>query len=191
MISVFIKKLSLYFLICFGIVTFILLKFGQDVDPFYVKFTTPKVNSMIIGDSRSLQGLNPSVFNEKLKKEDYSLPMFNFSFTTDQARIGPLYRKSILRKLNKNSDKGLFIIALDGIMMASDIKKDNMNGEFWENNQPPHNMFFVDKNPNYEYFIKNLSYFDFRRIFKKKYTTHKDGFQTLKYDSNKKQMLKI
>ncbi len=169
-------KLGLFFIICLAIVTFTLVKYGGNVDYFYEKFTTPKAKSMIIGDSRSLQGIQPSVVNDYFKDSDREMPMFNYSFTIAQAIIGPLYNQSILKKIDKTTKKGVFIISVTPEMLTSHKGYDNEKGEFREKGQPPHNMYFDDVNPNYEYFVRNLSFFHFKGAFGKNSTLHKDGW---------------
>ncbi|WP_108244225.1 hypothetical protein [Muricauda brasiliensis] len=169
-------KTLIFLLACFAVITLVLLKYGGYVDYFYVKFTTPKAKSMIIGDSRSMQGIQPSVVNEALSSKDYSLPVFNYSFTIAQASMGPLYNESILKKLDTSSSNGLFIISVTPWMFGSDKNNDNAKGEFREENSPPHNMHYVDVNPNYEYLLKNLQYFHFRTIFRQSAEMHKDGW---------------
>jgi hypothetical protein len=48
-------------------------------DDYYLKFSTPKQGSMILGTSRAKQGLIPSVLSEAIEGGDVKL--FNFSFT--------------------------------------------------------------------------------------------------------------
>lgn len=170
-------KTSTFLLACFAVVTFVLLKYGGYVDYFYVKFTTPKAKSLVIGDSRSMQGIQPSVMNEMLPDEAYALPVFNYSFTIAQASMGPLYNKSIFKKLDMGSaNNGLFVISVTPWMFGSDKDNDNSKGEFREENSPPHNMYFVDMNPNYEYLLKNLQYFHFRTMFRQSAEMHEDGW---------------
>ncbi|WP_438712214.1 hypothetical protein ACSTS3_07270 [Aquimarina muelleri] len=169
-----ILKLSLFFAICLTITTFVLIKYGGNIDYFYQKFTTPQATSMIIGDSRSMQGMQPEVINERLKELNYELPIFNYSFTIAEAPIGPLYNKSIDSKLDKNSKNGVFIISLTPWMFGSD--KDNSIGEYREADRPPHNMKFVNTNPNYEYLFRNLKYFHFKSAFRRTSTMHKNGW---------------
>lgn len=190
MVFKFIKKLALYLLICLGIVTLILETKGHHIDAFYEKFTTPKVNSMIIGDSRGFQDLMPSIINNALPASTYALPIYNYAFTIDQAHIGPHYTKSILRKLTQQKTNGLFLISLTPMMLSSDIKNNNENLEFIEDGAPPHNMYFVNTKPNYEYFIKNIDYFEFKAMFKKEYTVHEDGWMEINHISDDKQRLK-
>ncbi|WP_128755183.1 hypothetical protein [Aquimarina sediminis] len=169
-------KLGLFFMCCLGITTFVLVKYGGNVDYFYQKFTTPKATSMIIGDSRSMQGIQPRVINERFKELEYQLPIFNYSLTIAETPIGPLYNKSIEKKLDQTSQNGVFIISVTPWMFGSDKNNDNDKGEFREAGRPPHNMRFVNTNPNYEYLFKNLTYFHFKALFRKTSTMHKDGW---------------
>ncbi len=172
----FILKLSLFSAICLGIVTFVLMNYGGNIDYFYEKFTIPKTKSMIVGDSRSFQGIQPAVINEYFKDTEYNAPMLNYSFTIAQAIIGPLYNESIYKKLDESADNGIFIISVTPEMLTVHEGYDNAAGEFREEGQPPHNMNFVNTNPNYEYLIKNLSFFHFRAMFRQKSKVHKDGW---------------
>ncbi|PIA77531.1 hypothetical protein BFR04_08815 [Gaetbulibacter sp. 4G1] len=170
-------KLSIFFIICLGIITTILINYGGHVDYFYEKFTTPKTKSMIIGDSRSFQGIQPKVINQYFQnKKPYELPILNYSFTVTQAVSGPLYNKSILKKIDTTATNGLFIISITPDFFTSKEGNRNELGEFREANQPPHNMNLVDVSPNYEYLLKNTSYLHFKALFRKKSKTHKDGW---------------
>ncbi|WP_271766968.1 hypothetical protein [Aquimarina algiphila] len=169
-------KLCLFFICCLAITTFVLVQYGGNVDYFYQKFTTPKAVSMVIGDSRSMQGIQPRVINERLKELEYELPIFNYSLTIAETPIGPLYNKSIEKKLDETSKNGVFIISVTPWMFGSDKNNDHSKGEFREAGRPPHNMSFVNVNPNYEYLFKNLTYFHFKALFRKTSTMHKDGW---------------
>ncbi|WP_303317693.1 hypothetical protein Q4Q34_17410 [Flavivirga abyssicola] len=170
-------KLGLFSMICLAILTYILMNYGGNVDYFYEKFTTPKVKSMIIGDSRSFQGVQPSIINQYFhNSKKYGLPILNYSFTGSQAISGPLYTESILKKLDKKTTNGLFIISITPDFLTSKVGFRNDLGEFREANQPPHNMDIVDVNPNYEYLLKNIAYFHFKALFRKNSKTHKDGW---------------
>lgn len=172
----FILKSFIFFFIVIAIVSIILLKYGGYVDYFYEKFTTAKASSMIIGDSRALQGIQPHIIDGNLVNSDFDLPVLNYSFTIAQSHIGPLYSKSILKKLNKNTKNGLFILAVNPWMLGSKKENDNYKGEFKEVGQPPHNMENVSMNPNFEYFIKNLNFFHFKGIFRQSSKLHKNGW---------------
>jgi len=177
----FLLKASLYIFICFSITSVILIFYGGSIDYFYEKFTTPKAKSMIIGGSRSMQGLQPKILNKELKGLGLELPFFNYSFTVSQAPIGELYNNSIIKKLDHTTKNGVYIISITPWMLANEIAEDGKEEIFREINQPPHNMTNVSMNPNYEYLLKNLSYFHFRGVFKQNSTMHKDGWLEQKY----------
>ena len=172
----FILKCFAFFIIVLIIISTILIKYGCYIDFFYNKFTTPKAKSLIIGDSRGLQGLQPKIINKELVANTFELPISNYSFTIAQAHIGELYRKSILRKLDSTSKNGLFILSLSPWMLGSKNNNNNLKGEFKESGAPPHNMKNVSSNPNFEYLFKNLHYFNFKGVFRKNSGLHKDGW---------------
>ena len=170
-----IKSLS-FLIVIILLISLFLYNYGGYVDYFYNKFTTPKAASIIIGDSRALQGIQPQIINDVLKNEEFELPMFNYSFTIAQSLIGPIYRKSILKKIDSNTRNGLFIISINPWMLGSKKENNNYKGEFKEAGTPPHNMSIVSMNPNFEYLLKNYNYFHFKAVFKKKSYLHKDGW---------------
>ncbi|SFF60275.1 hypothetical protein SAMN04488033_101331 [Salegentibacter agarivorans] len=173
----FLKKAILFFLLVLAIYTFILVFFGGYVDYFYNKFTTPKQSSLIIGDSRSLQGIQPSILNECLSFKKNETQFFNYSFTISQATYGPLYTKSIFKKLDTTTvNKGVYILNVNPWMLARRPGDDFKNSKFIEENVPPHNMDFVNMNPNYEYLIRNYKYFHFRSLIRRTSKLHKDGW---------------
>ena len=82
-------------------------------DPFYVRFTTPKQKSMILGTSRAAQGIIPKVLNLKLVGEKFEGEIFNYGFTIIQSPYGKVYYHAIDEKLDKRTKNGLFILAVD------------------------------------------------------------------------------
>ncbi|WP_136481123.1 hypothetical protein [Cognatitamlana onchidii] len=172
----FLLKSLLFFILVTSITTIILITCGGYVDYFYEKFTTPKSSSFILGDSRSMQGIQPRVIDDYFKQDTYELPMTNYSFTISQIAYGPSYAESIRRKLDLNTKNGLFIITVNPWVLSSRPGFDETKGEFFEENMPPHNMTFVDHNPNFEYLLKNFNYFHFKAIIRRSSKMHKDGW---------------
>jgi len=178
----FILKSITFAIIAIIIVSFILIKYGAYADYFYNKFTTPKAKSMILGDSRSFQGIQPKIINAFFDDNQYDLPMFNYSFTIAQISYNELYLQSIKRKIDKTTKNGLFILSVHPWVLS--------NKNTTDINVPPHNMNNVTSNPNYEYFIKNLNYFHFKSIFRQNSKLHKDGWlEERNIPSNKKILL--
>lgn len=155
--------------------SFILMQYGGFVDYFYQKFTVPKQTSMILGDSRSLQGIQPQIINQELKYSDYNLPMFNYSFTIAQINYGKPYTESIRKKL-KPSKNGLFILSVNPWLFTEREGDDLKNGIYSERDVPPNNMHFVNTNPNFEYLVRNFHYFFFKAAIRKKAQVHKNGW---------------
>ena len=154
----------------------VLVRAGGYVDHFYEKFTTPKHRSLILGDSRSFQGIQPAIIDDYFRKTGYELPMLNYSFTIAQISYGPAYLKSIQNKLDSGARNGLFILTLNPWVLAQREGDDFTKGVFWETDKPPHNMNNVSMSPNFEYLIRNYGYFHFRTIFRRTAKLHKDGW---------------
>ena len=171
----FLTKAILFFILTMVGLAFLLLKYGYFVDYFYEKFTTPKQTSLILGDSRSMQGIQPRIINQELKNDGYHLPMFNYSFTIAQINYGKPYTESIKKKL-QSSNNGLFIISVHPWLLTEREGDDLKNGIYSERSNPPHNMVFTNISPNFEYFVRNFKYFHFRSIIKQTAELHKDGW---------------
>lgn len=172
----FLYKLSLFALLITLMVTFILLRYGGNVDYFYLKFTTPKQSSFILGDSRSMQGIQPREIDAYFKDGPFELPMFNYSFTITQAAYGELYTQSVKKKMILTTRKGLFILSVHPWLLAQRESDNFSKKTFAEDGNPPYNMDYVDVNPNFEYFFKNYNYFHFKSMFRKNSELHKDGW---------------
>ncbi len=167
-----------FFIVVLLIVWITLSYYGGYVDYFYNKFTTPRVNSLIMGDSRSFQGIQPNEIDSYFKNSNFNLPILNYSFTLNQIAYGEPYNKSILKKIDQTQTNGLFIVTVHPFMLSnrSGGNKEEAKGIFFEANMPPHNMCNVTSSPNFEYFFKNFKYFHFRGIFRKSSKTHKNGW---------------
>ncbi len=130
-------------------------------DAYYLRFTTPKQSSLIIGNSKSAQGLQPDIINRTLYRDIY-----NYSFDISKSPYGPKYLESIKRKLNKKSRNGIFIVTVDCWSISTKGKNPNDTKHFSENNACVGAMETVDQNPNFEYLLKYMSGSYYRIIFK-------------------------
>lgn len=173
----FIYKLLGFSLLIVLTVVLILKMYGGYADYFYLKFTTPEAHAMILGDSRSFQGMQPAVINANLS--GFEKPMFNYSFTMAQISYGDLYLNSIKAKLDPNTKNGLFILSVHPFLLAQRDKDNFEKGIYFEADTPPHNMKYPSMDPNPEYFFKNFSYFHFKAIFRKVSEVHEDGWLEL------------
>ncbi len=174
--SRFLVKLTVFLFLALSLLSLLLIEDGGYVDYFYEKFTTPKTQSMILGDSRSMQGIQPSVINSYFRKGEYATPILNYSFTVAQMAYGEIWKESIVRKLDTTSGNGLFILTVNPWILSKRDGDDESKKVFFEADVPPNNMKFVSMNPNFEYLIKNWNYFHFKSIFRKTSEMHKDGW---------------
>jgi len=142
-------------------------------DTFYVRFTTPKQKSLIIGTSKAGQGIQPSEFL-KISPND---SLFNFAFTVAHSPYGPAYLKGIKRKLIKDSKNGIFIVAVDAWSLADSSEDPNDESLFDENKSFLNKLQTVASKPNIPYllsFYKN----NYIKIFKRDTIAflHDDGW---------------
>ncbi|TPV33843.1 hypothetical protein FJ651_06705 [Paucihalobacter ruber] len=164
-------------------------------DAFYVKFTTPKQNSLIVGSSRAAQGLQPNSMSRVLP----NYPIYNYAFSRIHTPYGKPYLESIKLKLKEDSKKGIFIVEVNpwSICKQKNEVLDSVN--FRENNSFLGGVKNVSVKPNLEYLMnfyegKNVD------IFTKKGTNyhkeilfvHDDGWYEVNLnDSPKKRDQRI
>jgi len=79
----FIIKTAIFSFLTLSCFLFVLSRADGNTDPFYIRFTTPKQASLILGTSRAAQGLQPAVINEIGKTQ-----LFNYAFTLGQSPFG-------------------------------------------------------------------------------------------------------
>ncbi len=118
-------------------------------DAFYLKFTTPKQHSLIIGSSRAGQGLQPHIFNEALTHTS----IYNYAFSRIHTPYGRPYFESIQGKLDTTRQDGVFIVEVNP-WSISRHKIDNMDSrKFWEETTFINKVKNVSSNPNLKYLM--------------------------------------
>ena len=94
-------------------------------DSEYKRFTSGTKSSLIVGTSRSAQGIVPEVVNAKLAPEAFDLPIYNFSFNVGTSPYGETYYKAIKKKLQFNPDTtSLFIVSVDPFSLSTERGQD-------------------------------------------------------------------
>ncbi len=169
----FISLTLLFLVVVTGGFLLILTRANGFTDPFYVRFTTPPQQNMIIGTSRSAQGIVPSSFKSILKKE-----LFNYSFTAGHSPYGPIYLNSIKKKLDPSTKDGIFILSIDPWAISAGTGDPNSASEFLENDLMLANMETVNSNPNFEYLLQELKGNYHLTLFNSNTVTflHQDGW---------------
>ena len=166
---------TLLFLIAISIsVYLVLLKVGGYIDPYYLRFTSHKQSSLILGTSRAAQGLQPSVLNKILNRSD----IYNYSFSIDASPFGPIYFNSIKTKMNPKTKNGIFILAVDPWSISSKCENPNDTNSFGESKLQLATTKFVNLNPNILYLLKNYNQPLYKLLFtsKESLCLHSDGW---------------
>lgn len=142
-------KFFIFISLSMAIIYWISSRADGNTDNFYLKFTSPPQQSLIIGTSRAAQGLLPGVINRILGRND----LYNYAFTWENSPYGETYYDNIQRKLKKESKNGIFIVAVDPWCITCKNSEQNSASKFQESNlvlSTP----FVSLNPNIPYLVK-------------------------------------
>jgi len=177
----FIINTTIFVTLILGSIYIVLSRANGYSDPYYLKFTTPKQNSLIIGTSKAAQGIVPDVVNEIL-----NIDIYNYSFNMSVSPYGPKYLESIKRKLSQKNKNGVFIVTVDCWSISSSCINPDDTLNFRENNSCIGEMKNVDKNPNMQYLLKYMYGNYYRILFKSSVSLlHENGWLevTLNTDS--------
>ncbi len=126
-------------------------------DPFYLKCTSPKQTSMILGISRAGQALVPSVFDSALATTYPGIDMYNFAFTLHWSPFGKVYLDAISQKLAKDTRQGVFIVTVDPWTIANFKDEQDDIRQQRENNGGLGRTRWMSANPNFSYLINAYS----------------------------------
>jgi len=118
-------------------------------DPFYLRFTSPKQHSLILGTSRAAQGIQPSVLDSILPGSGF----YNYSFTIGHSPYGPAYLNSIKKKLDHQTKNGIFILSVDPWSISSNANDPNNPDRFRERKLAIGKTPVVNIRPNFFYLI--------------------------------------
>ena len=155
-----------------------LLENGKS-EPFYLRFTSPEQNSLVLGTSKAAQGIIPTVINTELGKENL-VNLYNYSFTINNSPYGPAYFESIKKKLKQEGENRVFIVTVDPWSLSS-IKEDPNNPKlFIENKSFLNGLISVNSSPNIHYLLRwfESQYFEIllSRIATVHSILHEDGW---------------
>ena len=174
----FLLRLGLFSSIVGGLLYVFFLQFNGKHDDFYLRFTTPKQQSLVIGTSRAAQGIVPSEINPLISPKK----IFNYAFTIYHSPFGEVYFQSIKRKIEENSKDGIFIVSIDP--WALGVTRDSVSGKikFQEEDYALAGIRNVSSKPNFEYLLQYTSNSLFQTYFTKNKSTflHNDGWLEVK-----------
>ena len=177
-IALFIALLATSFLFVFSLA-------DGNSDPYYVRFTTPKQHSLILGTSRAAQGLQPSVINDLFSKSGKKNIIFNFAFNNLTSPYGKTYFKSIKNKIKPNVTDGIYIIAVDPWSISSNTQNPNDSLNYTEMNLALEKIKHINLKPNIFYLINSYDEPFINILIKKRYSSgkflHNDGWLEVNY----------
>ncbi len=176
----FLIQIVLFSFLVVASIVFVFFLADGNSDEYYLKFSTPIQESLIIGTSRASQGLQPEVFNNLFLAEGKHNVLFNYAFTGGHSPYGAVYLKSIKKKLNSKTKNGIFIVAVDPWSIASKATDPNDTTSFEELDRLVATTDYVSTAPNLLYLINNYNQ-PYYKIIKGKYSQpqmslHSDGW---------------
>ncbi|SFN47767.1 hypothetical protein SAMN05421594_2878 [Chryseobacterium oleae] len=181
----FLFKISFYIIGIIAVLMLLASYADGNTDDNYMHFAVEKPKNIILGDSRSVQGIVPEVLKNKL-----SAPFDNFSLNIAQSPYGEIYLNALKRKLDPDTKNGIFILTVNpwNLSLRNDVKR---REDYPEENSPFKNMYFYNMSPNYEYLLKNLNkswfriYLDREAVVRSNTFLHKDGWMEVTVDMSK------
>ncbi len=120
-------------------------------DNFYLRLTSKKQNSMILGTSRSAQGIHSNIIDTVLKNK---YEIYNFSFSVNNSSYGKVYYNAINSKINKKITDGTFILTVDPWSTSSKIGTDTTTLDC---NSILKNLNNYNVYPNYYYLLNHYN----------------------------------
>lgn len=146
-------KLSLFFILTgLPFLLYLYVFAGESTDAYYMRFTSGKAQSFILGTSGSAQGIIPAVINES--NLNFDKPIFNYSFSGSISPFGPAYLKAIKEKINVQTKNGLFIISVSPYALATEKNINDNVDLFPENESFINNLCFYSGKPNFDYLLR-------------------------------------
>lgn len=150
----FLKTFALFMLLPLAVFIATVYRADGRSDPFYLRFTTPRQGSLIVGDSRSAQGIHPHVLDSLLHATGWRGKVFNYSFALYKSNFGRSYYESIHKKLDTGSRDGVFVISVDPWNISRHKTLTEEEEEQWEQDRSfVARMWMVNVDPNVEYLL--------------------------------------
>lgn len=179
----FLLQIAVFSVLVLGSVYVVFTRASGYHDYFYLRFTSPQQQNLILGTSKAAQGMQPAEFEKILQQ-----PFYNYAFTIAHSPFGPTYLNSIQKKIDPETKNGIFVITLDPWSISSKGTDPDNPEQFGEQQLALGNTPFVNMDPNPIYLINNFSRrFKMLRTHKNPVLLQDDGWLdiTLNMDSVK------
>lgn len=174
----FLLKISVMSFLFLLFVTLVFWQADGKSDAYYLRFATPDQNALIIGNSRSAQGLLPEELNVVLNERNSPYKFFNYSFTKANSPYGEIYLNSIKNKLADNTTNSVFILTVDPWSIGAKSEDPNDMDNWRENGLFLDGLHFVSMKPNFEYLLNYYQspYYTLLYNEQEKMILHDDGW---------------
>ncbi|MBP7515416.1 MAG: hypothetical protein KA791_12760 [Flavobacteriales bacterium] len=124
------------------------------LDEFYLRFTTPRQKSLVLGGSRAAQGIHPSLFGASDADALFEGPLYDFAFTIAHSPYGPTYLRAISAKLDTTARDGLFILQVDPWLLGNSGHDEDGREIMPEEARTLGRMWTFNMYPNLEYLTR-------------------------------------
>jgi hypothetical protein len=151
----FLLKFSFLVLCVFLFLYYLATQADGYTDSYYVKFTAPRQQALILGNSKALHGMIPQVFDSVLKTAYPNQGLFNYAFSMGHSPYGPVYFKAIKEKLDANSKNGLFILTVDPWSVSAPKGAPNDSANYIENGLFLGKTRMFNASPNFDYLLRS------------------------------------
>jgi hypothetical protein len=133
---IFFSKLFSFGLLCIGSFYLILSLENGNADAIHKKLGGKKQKSLILGNSRYSQAINPAILDEKLEGLGFH-QLYNFAFGIDMSSYGPFYFEAIQDRLVDDVTTGIFILGVDPFSLCISIDLDESDPSTWPDSKLP------------------------------------------------------
>lgn len=172
--------------ICFISFSIVFSLADGSTDYYYIKFTSKKQKSLIVGSSRAAQGMIPKYIEASHTGDG----LYNYAFTLHSA-YGNAYYSSIDRKLDKQGKEGLFLVCVNPWTLSSTTINPEDSLNFRERGSFIDKTHFVNMKPNMEYLTESYEGMNINILLNKvrkgeyqTYFTHENGWLEVTIESD-------
>ena len=175
MMKKFLIKLALFFSLALVFTGYVVFKIGGSFDHHYLRFTSGRQQSLILGTSRAARGIQPKVLNKRLQGKQF----YNFAFNANISPYGPVYFRAIKKKLDPKASQGIYILVISPIHFLNELRVKDDTLRFRELSRCLAKTKYVNLNPNVFYLLNNYENFIYeylRNFNQDKWFLHDDGW---------------
>lgn len=153
----FLRQLALFSALPIAVAIATFMCADGSIDERYLRFTTPRQSSLIVGTSRAAQGLRPHVLDSVLNATGRNVRSYNYGFAVGFSNYGPAYYTSISKKLAPDTRDGVYIVSVDPWSLCCRADRPPSNDRTEDEASGIAKVHWVNVKPNIEYLIRNYN----------------------------------